>query len=337
MKPAKIVALSFFFCAALAAPIAWANGVVNVYSARHYDTDLSLYKDFTARTGIKVNLIEAASDTLIERIVNEGKYSPADILLTVDAGRLHRAEQRGIFAPVSSPLLEQRIPAHLRHPDGLWFGFSKRARVIIYNAAKGKPDNLDTYADLADPRFKKKVCVRSSSNIYNISLLASMIGHVGEAQAEAWAKGVVANLRKRPSGNDTANIKAVASGQCGVSIVNSYYIARFIASGNAAGKKVGIVYPNQATTGTHVNISGAGVLKYAPNAKNAIRFLEYLTEARAQSLFVAANNEYPVVSTAEITDVLKTLGDFKEDTINASALGAHQAAAVRVFDRAGWR
>lgn len=322
----------------LASPAAYAeSGAVNVYSARHYDTDLALYEDFTKRTGIKVNLIEAASDTLIERIVNEGKYSPADILITVDAGRLHRAETRDIFAPVDSEILRARIPAYLRHPGGLWFGLSKRARVVIYSRDRGPPKGLESYADLALPKFKGQICVRSSSNIYNISLLASIVGHLGESQAEAWAKGVVANLRKRPSGNDTANIKAVASGECSLSIVNSYYVARFMASGNPAGKKVGIIYPNQATTGTHVNISGAGLLAHAPNRAQAIRFLEYLTEPRAQTLFVAANNEYPVVPEAKITPVLESLGAFKEDTINASQLGKHQATAVRIFDRAGWR
>lgn len=312
-------------------------GVVNVYSARHYDTDLALYKDLTKQTGIRVNLIEAESDTLIERIVNEGKYSPADILITVDAGRLYRAEQRGIFSPVESKTLETRIPEHLRHPDGLWFGLSKRARVVVYNRKSGPPKGLKTYADLADPQFKGQICVRSSSNIYNISLLASIIGHAGEAEAETWAKAVVGNLRKRPSGNDTSNISAVAAGECQISIVNSYYVARFIASGNPAGKKVGILYPNQTTTGTHVNISGAGVLNHAPNRDNAIRFLEYLTEPRAQSMFVAANNEYPVVSSARITPVLEGLGNFKEDTLNATLLGKHQASAVRIFDRAQWR
>ncbi|MCH2110527.1 MAG: Fe(3+) ABC transporter substrate-binding protein [Polyangiaceae bacterium] len=313
------------------------NQEVNVYSARHYDTDLALYKDFEKRTGIKVNLVEAESYTLIERVVNEGKYSPADILVTVDAGRLYRAEERGIFSPVQSEVLKSRIPAHLRHPDGLWFGLSKRARVIIYSKARGKPEGLNNYQDLANPRFKKKICVRSSSNIYNISMLAGMISHEGEAKAEAWAKGVVANLRKPPSGNDTSNIKAVASGECAISIVNSYYLARMIGSNPAIESKVGVIYPNQSSTGTHVNISGAGVLKHSPHRKNAILFLEYLTEARAQSLFVAANNEYPVVSTAELTETLKKMGTFREDQVNASDLGKNQAAAVRIYDRAGWR
>lgn len=312
------------------------NKVVNVYSARHYDTDLALYTDFEKQTGIKVNLIEAASDSLIERIVNEGKYSPADILITVDAGRLHRAEQRGIFAAFQSEVLQQRVPAHLRHPKGLWYGLSKRARVIIYNAKKGKPKGLNSYQDLADPAFKGKICMRSSSNIYNISLLAAMVGHLGKAAAEAWAAGVVANFKTRPKGNDTSNIRAVASGACDISLVNSYYIARSIGQGGAIEKNVGILYPDQSGFGTHVNISGAGVLQHAPNRENAIKFIEYLTEARAQSLFVAGNNEYPVVKNAKVTPVLAQMGEFKEDTINANALGENQATAVKIFDRAGW-
>ncbi|MEO1173111.1 MAG: extracellular solute-binding protein, partial [Myxococcota bacterium] len=216
-------------------------------------------------------------------------------------------------------------------------GLSTRARVIIYNKAAGAPAGLETYADLADPAYRGDICIRSSSNIYNISLLAGLIDHLGPEKAEAWARGVVANLGKPPSGNDTSNIKAVASGQCAISIVNSYYVARFLDSGDAAGRKIGIIHPNQSSTGTHVNISGAGVLKHSPNRKNAIRFLEYLTEARAQSLFVAGNNEYPVVSTATVPKTLKGFGEFTEDTINASALGKNQADAVRIYDRAGWR
>ncbi|MEM1031477.1 MAG: Fe(3+) ABC transporter substrate-binding protein [Myxococcota bacterium] len=322
--------------AATEAPVAGV-GAVNVYSARHYDTDLALYEDFEKRTGIEVNLVEASSDTLIERIVSEGKYSPADILVTVDAGRLHRAEKRGIFSPVASEVLEERVPRHLRHPEGLWFGLSKRARIVIYNKERGRPEGLSTYRDLADTRFAGTLCVRSSSNIYNISLLAGLVGHLGEEKAERWARGVVTNLRKRPGGNDISNIKAVAAGECALSIVNSYYLARVRAAGGGVADRVGVIFPNQETTGTHVNISGAGVLKHAPNRAHAVAFLEYLTEARAQELFVAGNNEYPVVKTAKMTDVLRAMGTFKEDVINASVLGKNQATAVRIFDRAGWR
>ncbi len=310
--------------------------VVNVYSARHYDTDLEVYKNFETSTGIKINLIEAASDTLIERIVNEGKYSPADLLITVDAGRLYRAEDRDIFAPAGSELLDQRVPAHLRHPDGLWYGLSKRARVIIYRKEDGEPEALNTYLDLAKPEFEGQICVRSSSNIYNISLLASLVSHLGEEAAEDWTKSVVANFFRKPQGNDTANIRAVASGECRVSIVNSYYIARLIDNDDADGSAVGIIFPNQDSTGTHVNISGGGLLKHAPNRDNAIKLLEYLTEADAQSLYVKGNHEYPIVGDAEVVGVLQNLGSFKEDTINASALGENQATAVQIFDRAGW-
>lgn len=326
-----VFVLSFLFSICVSA-----KGIVNVYSARHYDTDLALYEDFEEKTGIKVNLIEASSDALIERIVNEGKYSPADILITVDAGRLYRAEQRSIFASINSQVLEERIPKHLRHEDGLWFGLSKRARVIIYNADKGKPEGLNSYEDLAKGEFKGKVCVRSSSNIYNVSLLASLISHQGEEKALDWAKGVMANLRRRPQGNDVANIKAVASGECQISIINTYYLARLVADKNPIASKVAIVYPNQDSTGTHVNISGAGVLKSSPNKQNAIKFIEYLTEPRAQYLFVEGNNEYPVVVNSKITETLRGLGEFKEDTLSTNELGVNQSLAVRLFDQAGW-
>lgn len=322
--------------------VLWTTGVmadeqVNVYSARHYDTDLQLYKQFETQTGIKINLIEAASDALIERIVNEGKYSPADILITVDAGRLFRATERGLFSSFDSEVLSQRVPAHLRHPDGLWYGLSKRARVIIYNAEQGKPDGLNDYADLADPKYQGQVCVRSSSNIYNISLMASLVEHLGEEGAENWANGVVANFRRTPQGNDTANIRAVAAGECQLSIVNSYYLARLIAAGDTDAEAVGVIFPGQESTGTHVNISGAGVLKHSPNRENAIKFIEYLTESQAQVYFTEGNHEYPVVANANSTASIAKLGSFKEDTINASLLGENQATAVKIFDRAGWR
>lgn len=315
---------------------AFAGEAVNVYSARHYDTDLALYEDFREQTGIKVNLIEAASETLIERISNEGKYSPADVLITVDAGRLYRAEQRDIFSPVDSAMLNERVPAHFRHPENLWFGLSKRARVIIYHKKSGKPENLETYQDLTRSEFKGQICVRSSSNIYNISLLASIIAHEGEEAAGAWAKGVMANLKRHPQGNDTANIKAVALGECRLSIVNTYYLARMLAAGDPLADKVGVVFPNQETTGTHVNISGAGVLKHAPNRENAVKFLEFLTKTHAQYLLVEENHEYPIVKGAKLTAVVKAMGDFKEDKLNASELGRNQAEAVRLFDEAGW-
>ncbi|MEM1380688.1 MAG: Fe(3+) ABC transporter substrate-binding protein [Pseudomonadota bacterium] len=316
------------------------NGVVNLYSSRHYDTDLALYEEFTAKTGIKVNRLESGADALIERIKAEGEFSPADVLITVDAGRLWRAEQADVLSPVASDVLADRLPDSMRHPDGLWFGLSKRARVIIFNKAAGKPEGLDDYEDLADPKFRGQICIRSSSNIYNISLLASIIAHQGAEGAEAWAKGVVANFARRPQGNDTSQITAVASGECAISVVNSYYLARFAASDNAKTRQVfdqvGVLFPNQDNRGSHVNISGAGVLKNAPNRDNAIRFIEYLTEEAAQRYFANGNNEYPAVPGIAQSSVVAALGTFDEDALNVSALGQNQAEAVRIFDRVGW-
>jgi len=323
------------------APGSEAPGVVNLYSSRHYDTDLALYDNFTAETGIEVNLIEANADALIERIESEGEFSPADLLLTVDAGRLWRAEQAGLFVPAQSETLEARIPANLRHPDGLWYGLSMRARVIIYDKASGRPEPLANYGDLADPAHEGAVCIRSSGNIYNISLMASIIARRGIEAAEEWARGVVANFARPPQGNDTAQIRAVASGECGIAVVNTYYIARLLASEDATeravAEAVGIVFPNQDTTGTHINISGGGVVATAPNRDNAVRFLEYLTSDSAQRYFADGNHEYPVVEDLAGSPALTTLGQFEADTLDAAELGEHQAEAIMVFDRAGWK
>jgi iron(III) transport system substrate-binding protein len=315
------------------------TGEVNIYSSRHYDTDLALYEDFTKQTGIKVNRIEADADALIERIQSEGEFSPADLLITVDAGRLWRAEEAGIFAPVDSPVLNERLPANLRHPDGLWFGLSTRARIIIYNKAAGVPEGLAHYADLANPAFKGDICVRSSSNIYNISLLSSVIAHQGAAEAEKWAKGVVANFRQPPQGNDTAMIEAVAAGQCRISVVNTYYLARY-AGGDAKAKAifdaVGVIFPDQGGNGTHVNVSGAGLVKTAPNRDNAVKFLEYLTSESAQRYFADGNNEYPAAIGLKPNSAVEALGAFKADTLSVAEIGKGQAEAVKIFDRAGW-
>lgn len=315
------------------------TGEVNIYSSRHYDTDLALYEDFTRETGIKVNRIEADADALIERIQSEGEFSPADLLITVDAGRLWRAEQANILAPVDSQILKERLPAHLRHPQGLWFGLSTRARIIIYDKAKGAPEGLANYADLANPAFKGEICMRSSSNIYNISLLSSIIAHKGAAEAESWAKGVVANFRQAPQGNDTAMIEAVAAGQCRISLVNTYYLARY-AGGDAKDKaifdKVGVIFPDQSGVGTHVNVSGAGLVKTAPNRDNAVKFLEYLTSESAQRYFADGNNEYPASIGLKANSAVESLGAFKSDTLSVADIGKGQAQAVTIFDRAGW-
>ena len=318
---------------------AFANEVVNVYSARHYDTDMAMYERFTEETGIKVNLIEGSSDALIERIKSEGQFSPADMLITVDAGRLWRAEKEGIFQPVDSAVLSERIPAHLRHPEGEWFGLSKRARVIAHKKDMALPAGFGTYEALADEAFRGQVCMRSSGNIYNLSLMASLIDAHGALAAEAWAKGVVANFARTPQSNDTGQLKAVASGECTITIANTYYLGRLMASTKPEDKalmaNLEIVFPNQDGRGTHVNISGAGVTKYAPNRENAIRFLEYLTSDFAQRLFAEGNNEYPI--SGPTTGPVAALGEFKRDALNVSVLGENQKEAVKVYDRAGWK
>ena len=329
------------FC--LLALFAWthssaAEDVVNVYSARHYDTDMALYERFTQETGVTVNLIEGGSDALIERIVNEGQFSPADIMITVDAGRLWRAAQKDIFQAIESPVLTKRVPAHLRHPTGLWFGLSKRARVIVYNKTKGLPKGISSYEDLALPALKGQVCMRSSGNIYNLSLLAAIIEAKGAETAQKWADGVVANFARKPQSNDTGQLRAVAAGECGITVANTYYLGRIFSSDKAADRSVAenlaVMFPNQDNRGSHVNISGAGITKHAPNKANAIRFLEYLSSDYAQRLFAQGNNEYPVIG--DVTGPVAMLGEFEEDQISASVLGERQAQAVKIFDRAGW-
>lgn len=312
---------------------------VNVYSARHYDTDMLMYEQFTEETGIKVNLIEGGSDALTKRILNEGEFSPADMLITVDAGRLWRAQQSGVFQPIESDVLNARIPAHLRESDGHWFGLSKRARVIVVNKEKTLPIALTRYEDLADEVLSELICMRSSSNIYNLSLLAALIDTNGAEAAEAWAAGVVGNFARDPQANDTGNLQAVAAGVCGVTIANTYYLGRWLASGTeeatAQLDQLTVVFPNQDDRGVHVNISGAGITKHAPNLDNAVAFLEYLTSDFAQQLFAEGNNEYPVVG--EASGPITALGTFKEDEILAQRLGENQAEAVQIYDRAGWR
>lgn len=314
---------------------------INLYSARHYDTDLALYENFTAETGITVNLIEGKADELVARIQSEGARSPADILLTVDAGRLWRADQLGLFQPANSDVLDERIPAKLRHADGHWYGFSKRARIIAYSKERGLPAGIETYEDLASPAAAGKICIRSSSNIYNISLMASILEEVGPEAAEAWAEGVVANFARQPEGNDTAQLMSVIAGACDIAVSNSYYVGRLIGSDDAerraAGEAIGILFPNQDGRGTHVNLSGGGILATAPNPDGARLFLEYLTTEAAQMMFAEGNNEYPVVAGIAPPATLTSFGDFIEDDVSTEVYGERAAEAVQVYDRAGWK
>ncbi len=323
--------------------------VVNLYSARHYDIDEQLYEQFTEDTGIKVNVLEGEPDELIERITNEGEQSPADVFLAVDAGRLWRAEEAGIFASVTSDVLTSQIPENLRSPEGKWFGLTTRARVLVYNKANVKPSDLSTYENLADPKWKGRICVRSSGNVYNQSLIGSMIETDGAEATEKWAKGLVANFARQPEGGDVDQIKAVAAGQCDVAIANHYYWARMAKSDEAADleviEKTAVFFPNQGNgteataenRGTHINISGMGLVEGAPNAENALKFMEFLVTPNAQKVFAEGNNEYPVIKNVELDPVVSKLGEFKVDAVNVSSYGRNNLAANEIFDRAGWK
>ena len=318
------------------------NKVLNLYSSRHYQTDEALYNNFTRQTGIRINRIEAGEDALIERVRNEGERSPADVLITVDAGRLWRAEQLGFFQPVKSAVLDARIPASLREPGGLWFGFSVRARLIAYNKAKVKPMEVASYESLAEPKWKGRICMRSSTNVYNLSLMGAMIDHLGAAKAEQWARAVRDNLARDPKGGDTDQLKSVATGECDVTISNQYYYARLLRSGEAeereTGERIGVVFPNQSSWGAHINISGAGVMKHAPNREAAVKFLEYLASDEAQRYFAEGNNEWPAVAGVKIDNsVLAALGDFKRDTLNVAVLGRNQPDSQKIYDRVAWK
>jgi len=316
------------------------NGEINLYSSRHYDTDERLYKNFTEQTGIRVNVLEGNADELITRIKNEGRNSPADVLITVDAARLWRAEEAGIFSPVSSQVLEGSIPENLRHPEGLWLSLTKRARVIMYNNTQVDPSQLSTYEDLATEQWRDRLAIRSSNNVYNQSLVASLIAHLGEKEAEQWCRGIVKNMARPPRGGDMDQIKAAASGMADLAVANTYYFARF-APGRAASNpnifnRIGVFFPNQNGRGAHVNVSGGGVVKTAPNREGAIRFLEYLASPSAQAIFAQSNSEYPVVPNVPLDPVVARFGDFKEDKVNVAQLGRNNPLAVKIMDRAGW-
>ena len=317
------------------------GGEVNVYSSRHYDGDKKMFARFTELTGIKINVVEADIGPLMQRLQAEGRNSPADLLVTVDAGNLWRAKEAALFQPIRSAALEETIPAHLRDPEGHWFGLSQRARVILFHKDRVKPEELSTYEALAEPKWKGRILVRSSSNVYNQSLIASIIAADGPDKAEAWAKGLVANFARVPKGGDTDQIKALAAGEGDIAISNTYYYARLVGSAKpeerAIVDKIGIFFPNQNDRGTHMNISGAGVTRHAPNRGNAIKLLEFLTTPEAQQVLAEGNYEYPVRPEVATAAVVNSWGRFKTDGINLAQLGKHNPDAVRIADRAGWR
>lgn len=316
------------------------ESVVNLYSARHYDIDVGLYERFSEETGVRVNVLEGQPDELIERIKSEGDQSPADVFVAVDAGRLWRAQEAGIFQPVTSEVLTSAVPENLREPSGLWFGLTSRARLLVYNKEAVQPAELSTYEDLADPKWKGRVCVRSSGNVYNQSLVGSMVETIGPEATEAWAKGLVANFARVPEGGDIDQIKAVAAGQCDVAIVNHYYWARLAKSDDPsdqeAVEKTAIFFPNQGDRGTHVNISGMGLVAGAPHPENGIKFMEFLVSTEAQEVFAEGNNEYPVVAGVALDPIVAELGEFKVDAVNVTSYGRNNAQVNEIVDRAGW-
>jgi iron(III) transport system substrate-binding protein len=314
---------------------------ITLYSARHYEADNQVYAKFLEKTGIKVNLVEAKAEELIERIKSEGANSPADVVITVDAGNLYQAKKAGILQPLESAVLTQAIPANLRDPEGHWFGVTKRSRVIMYNKDKVKPDKIKTYEDLAKADLGYKVLVRSSSNVYNQSLVGSVLAAKGEAATEEWVKGLTKNFGRAPEGNDTAQIKGIASGLGDLAISNLYYLVRLAKSAKpeevAIANKIGVIFPNQADRGAHVNISGAGIAKNAPHRAEALKFIEFLVSAEAQSIFAGSNNEYPVVASVPTDSKLASYGTFKADPLSASTIGENNQKALTLMDRAGWK
>ena len=307
-----------------------------VFSSRHYDSDYALYDAFEKETGVDVRTIEADGDLLVERLKADGERSPADVIVTVDAGRLWRAEQEGLFAPLQSDMLDEIVPAEVRHPEGLWYGLASRARVLVYAKDRVAEGNLTGYESIAEPAFKGRVCVRSSGNIYNISLLAALIDRWGSDKAQQWARGVAGNFARDPLGGDTDQIKAVAAGECDVALVNHYYFARLMREDADVVKDLAVFWPN-ADEGVHVNVSGAGVAKHAPNPDLARRFIEFAMTEQPQRFFAELTNEYPAVSTVSYDNpALAELGEFKADPISLQKLGENQAEAQQLFDRAGW-
>jgi iron(III) transport system substrate-binding protein len=341
MKPFRTLFAVAVLALVTATPPAFAAGEVNLYSARKEELIKPLLDRFTADTGIKVNLVTGKADALLKRLESEDRNTPADLLLTTDAGRLYRAYEAGLLQPVRSDTLERAVPAIYRDPEGHWFGVSVRARVLMYASDRLDPAGLSTYEDLADERWKGRICIRSSNNIYNQSLVASLIVAHGEAETEAWAKGLVANLARPPKGGDRDQIKAVAAGQCDVAVANTYYLGTMLNSSDPAQReaaaKISVFWPNQADRGSHVNVSGAGVTRHARNRNNAVRLLEFMTTEESQRWYAEANLEYPVRTGITLNPTLEAWGTFAGDTINLAELGRHNAAAVRLMDRAGWK
>ncbi|MEQ9106732.1 MAG: extracellular solute-binding protein [Limnobacter sp.] len=338
----KLLVLSVAGTLGFGAAAQAADNAINIYSARHYAGDELMYQEFTKQTGIEVKRLELQDEALLERMRSEGARSPADVVLLVDAARLAAAQKQDLFQPVKSKVLAEKIPAQFTGENGLWHAFSSRSRVIVYSKANIDPKLAQNYEDLAKPALKGKVCTRTGSHPYMLSLMSSMISHLGEKGAESWAKGVVDNMARSPKGGDTDQIRAVASGECGVALTNSYYWVRLLNSEKAEDKdvvsKVGFIWPNQSNYGAHMNVSGAAVAKYAPNRENAVKFLEYLASDSAQKYFANGNNEWPTVPGVKVSNpALDSLGPFKQDVTPAKTLAANTALSQQIMDRVGYK
>ena len=330
------------------APARAQEAVLNLYSARHYPTDEALYSGFTKATGIRIQRVDADDAGILARLRAEGAASPADVILLVDAARLWRAEVDGMFRPVKSAVLEKAIPAHLRakptDEGTAWFGLSTRARVVVYDKARVKREDVDTYEKLAAPANKGRLCVRSGAHPYNLSLFGSMVEHIGPQKTEAWLKGLVDNMARAPKGGDTDQIRAVAAGECGIALTNTYYLARLMRSAKpedkAVADRLGVVFPNQASWGTHLNIAGGAVARHAKNVPAAVKFLEYLASPEAQNHFANGNNEWPAVQGMSFDNpALKAMtgGNFKSELVPISRVGMNQVAVQQMLDRVGFR
>jgi len=346
----SVLSLTLSFVAGGAFPMAASanDQIINLYSARHYPTDEALYSDFTKATGIKINRVDSDDAGIIARLKAEGSASPADVILLVDAARLWKGEVDGMFLPVKSKTLETAIPSQLRAKptdDGTaWFGLSTRARVVVYDKLKVNKADVDTYEELADPKNKGKLCIRSGSHPYNLSLFGAMTEHLGPAATELWLKGLVDNMARAPKGGDTDQIKAVASGECGIAVTNTYYLARLMRSTNPTDKalteRVGVVFPNQLSWGTHVNVAGGAVARHAKNQANAVKFLEYLVSPEAQNHFANGYNEWPVVKGLKLDNPAlqaMTGGNFKSELVPISAVGMNQIKVQQMLDRVGFK
>lgn len=338
----KLVLLSTASLIGMSSPAHADDKAINIYSARHYASDELMYQEFTKQTGITVKRLELKDEALLERMRSEGARSPADIVLLVDAARLATAQEQGLFQPVKSKVLASKVPAKFTGENGLWYAFSSRSRVIVYNKANIDPKLAQNYEDLGKPQLKGKVCTRSGSHPYMLSLMSSMINHLGEKGAESWAKGVVDNMARSPKGGDTDQIRAVASGECGVALSNSYYWVRLVSSEKPEDKevvsKVGFIWPNQSNYGAHMNVSGAAVAKYAPNREGAIKFMEYLASDSAQMHFANGNNEWPTAIGVKVNNpALDSLGSFKQDITPAKTLAHNTSLSQQIMDRVGYK